>query len=216
MGVRIVFGLAVVALLFLATELFVPRAAERNLREELSRSGEVRSVDIESFPALRLLWGSADDVEVVMGDVRAGPGEIADLVDSTRRTEKLDARAATARVGTLVLRDLRMTKDDAQLRGEAGVASGDLAAALPPGLGVQPLLDGDQLVLEGTAEVLGAEVSARARLVAEEGSVIVAPEGILGGFARLTVFSDPRMSVDAVGARPRPDGFTMTAEGRLR
>ena len=39
---------------------------------------------------------------------------------------------------------------------------------------------------------------------------------VLGGFAALTVFSDPRIEVRRVGARPRAGGYTFTAAARLR
>jgi hypothetical protein len=43
----------------------------------------------------------------------------------------------------------------------------------------------------------------------------VAPEGLLGGLGALTVFKDSRVQVTEVGSRPGPDGFTLTAAGRL-
>ena len=92
------------------------------------------------------------------------------------------------------------------------MTQGDLAAALPPAVGLQPVAAGDgQLVLE----VAAGPISARARLSARDGALVIAPDGLLGGFASLTVFSDRRVRVTGVGARSRADGFTVTATGAL-
>ena len=53
-------------------------------------------------------------------------------------------------------------------------------------------------------------------LLAQDGRLRIAPDVPFGGFAALTVFSDPHVYVDGVGARAAPGGFTLTARGRLR
>ena len=58
-------------------------------------------------------------------------------------------------------------------------------------------------------------ISARARLTARDGALVVAPEGLLGGLGSLTLFKDSRVQVTEVGSTHRPDGFTLTASGRL-
>jgi hypothetical protein len=79
-------------------------------------------------------------------------------------------------------------------------------------VGLTPVAAGDgQLVLEAVAGPL----SVRARLSARDGALVIAPDGLLGGFASLTVFSDRRVRVTGVGARSRADGFTVTATGAL-
>src|SRR3954451_6646273 len=83
---------------------------------------------------------------------RAGPGRLAELLDSTRQTDKLRATVATLVLGPLVLRDLRLRKDGSHLAGEAGVTQEDLAAAMPPGVGLRPVASQDgSLVLEAQA-----------------------------------------------------------------
>ena len=57
--------------------------------------------------------------------------------------------------------------------------------------------------------------TARARLTARDGALVVAPEGLLGGLGSLTLFRDSRVQITSVGARPGPNGFTLTATGRL-
>jgi hypothetical protein len=66
-------------------------------------------------------------------------------------------------------------------------------------------------VLEGAVGPL----SARARLTAQDGALVVAPEGLLGSLGALTLFRDSRVQVTEVGSRSGPDGFTLTAAGRV-
>ena len=210
-------ALVVLAAALVAAQLVLPGVAEDRLRGDLADSGEVERVDVHAFPAVKLLFDRADRVTVRMGEARAQPGRFADLLASTRRTDRLDARAESMRVGTLVVRDLRLRKRGDRLEGEAAVSSADLETALPFNVGIRPIVSDDgSLVLEVSAGVLGAEVEVRARLAADEGALRIAPEGLLGGFAALTVFSDPRIEVRGVGARERPGGYTFTAAARLR
>jgi hypothetical protein len=210
---RLAAGLAVLLAALVASQLLLPRAAERRVRDDLEDTGTVESVHVHAFPALKLLFGHADRVDVRVGAARAGgTDDLADLVDSTRRTDELRATAATLQLGPLRLRDLELRKDGPRLAGEAAVSQDDLAAALPVAVGLRPVeVGGGQLVLEAQA----GPVTVRARLSARDGDLVIAPDGLLGGFASLTVFSDPRVQVTTVGARGRADGFTLTAAARL-
>jgi hypothetical protein len=209
---RLAAGLAVLVVALGASQWLLPRAAERQVRDELKSSGRVESVSVSAFPALKLLFGRADRVDVRMGETTAGTGKLADLLASTHRTGVLRATATSMNLGPLVLRDLRLRKDGARLSGEAAVTRADLADALPAPVGLRPVAaGGGELVLEADA----GPIAVRARLSARDGALVIAPDGLLGGFASLTVFSDPRIRVSAVGARSRADGFTLTASGAL-
>jgi hypothetical protein len=213
----LIYGAALLpALLFLVSELVLPGVAERNLREDLVRKGKVESVSVSAFPALKVLFGRADRVTVRMGEVRAGQGELADLLARTAKAGKVDASAATLRVGPLVVRDAHLRKRGRRLTGVATLLEADLLAALPVAVGLKPVESGDgQLVMEASAPVLGQTVTVRARLSASEGALVIAPDGFLAGFATLTVFKDRRIAVQGVGAQPRADGFTVDAEATL-
>lgn len=208
-----VFAIALLA----ASQVLLPGMAEDRLRDDLRPRGQVLRVEVEAFPGLKLLFGSADRVEVEMGEVRAGQGQLADLLARTADTDELRARAATLRVGPFVAHDARLDKAGTRLRGRVSVSEAELTAALPVAVGLKPVESDDgSLVLEATAGVFGQEVSVRARLTAEEGRLVIAPEGLLGGFATLTVFSDPRVRVRGVGAEPATGGFTVNAEATVR
>ena len=164
--------------LLVAAQLALPALAERRLRHDLERYGEVDHVAIRAFPALKLLWHRADRVTVAMRDYRSPRGPIGDFLVRTRATGDLDVHVGTLRSGPVVLRDARVTKRGDALTGSARLEQADLRRALPPELDVRPVAAGGQgIVLQGTASALGVGVQAEVRLRAAGGAVVVAPEG---------------------------------------
>jgi hypothetical protein len=212
---RIALGaVAGVALLLVVAQIVLPRIAERRLRASVQRHGaQVERVDVRAFPALKLLRGAADAVRVRIGSAAfTGAGDLAGELARTGNAGRVDASVARLRVGPLVMRDLELRERHGRLDGEASLTRSDLAAAIPVDVGLRPVDEGDgSLVLAATA----GPVTVRARLSAEDGTLVIAPDGLLGAFAGLTVFDDPRVRVSGFGARTRPDGFTLTASGRL-
>ena len=204
-------GLAVAALV--GGQLALPRIAERRITSDLSESGRVKRVEVEATPALKLLFKRADRVEVEMAEVRAGTtGRLVELLRRTKGTREVDARADLVTLGPLRLHKAMLTKDHDRLRGQATVSEAELAAALPPQMRVRPVDDpAGELVLEGAI----GPISARARLTARDGALVVAPEGLLGGLGSLTLFKDSRVQVTDVGSHTGPEGITLTAAGRL-
>ncbi len=204
-------GLAVAALV--GGQLALPRAAERRITSDLSKSGHVTRVSVEAVPAIKLLFKHADRVEVEMSEVRAGTtGRLVQLLRRTKQTKELDARADLVTLGPLRLHAAVLRKDHDELTGQATVSEAELAAALPSQLRVRPVDDpSGELVLEGAV----GPIVARARLTARDGALVVAPEGLLGGLGSLTLFKDSRVQVTDVGSRTGADGFTLTASGRL-
>lgn len=207
---------AVVALAALQ-QVVVPPIAEHRLSDRLEHIGRVERVEIAAVPALKLAFGHADRVTVRMRSSTTAPAGLANLLADARATAGLEASAATARVGPLTFRDASLRKRGSELDGQASVRSEDLRAALPPGLTVAPVASGGgQLVFAGTATFLGRTVSARAVALARDGRLLVVPDVPFGELLTLTVFSDPRVYVQDIGARPQPDGFTLSARARLR
>ena len=51
---------------------------------------------------------------------------------------------------------------------------------------------------------------------ADGGRVVVRPQGLLGTFAAITVFSDPRVFVESLGAELRGNDYLLSARARLR
>lgn len=213
----VAIAVAVVAALAVLAQVVLPPIAQRRVRERLERTGSVERVDVSALPALKLAFGHADRVGVRMRSVTTAPTGLADLLSAARATERLDASADVVRVGPLTLRDARLRKQGDELAGQASVRAADLRAALPPGLTVTPVASGGgELVFVGTATFLGRTISARAVALARDGRLLVVPDVPFGDVLTLTVFSDPRIQVEGIGARPQADGFSVEARARLR
>jgi hypothetical protein len=207
----------VLAALLAGSQIVLPPLAERRIADDLAGAGDVESVSVHAFPALKLLFDKADRVEIRMGDVRLGPSALVAMLSGTREVGELDARAASLRLGPLVVRDASVSKRGGELAGRALLEPGALAAALPPQVGFRPVGSEDgSLLLEATAGLFGLSATVRARLSARDGALVIAPEGgLLAGLATLTVFRDSRVDVTAIGARETPEGYRLKAGARL-
>jgi len=206
-----------VLLLLVIAQLVLPGIAAQRLRDRLEKSGNVLKVEVDAFPAIELLWQQADRVVIRVGQYRSKPGHLGGLLDQSGDVGTLDASAVELDTGLLTLRDVTLRKRGNELTGSARVTEDDLRAAVPFLDAVQPVASGDgQLTLRGTATVLGVTASVDATVAARDGKLIIAPDVPFGGLAAVTVFSDPHLEVQGVGARTTPGGFAVTATGRLR
>ena len=214
-AVAILSGLIV---LLAVAQLALPPAAEDRVRDELEENGEVAKVDVDAFPAIKLLWGSVDSVEVEMGSYRSNRGRLGELLDRAGSIDDIDATAREVRISRLRVTDGRLTKRGEVIEVEGLVTEEALRSVLPPGMDVRPVAsENGELVLEGSVRFLGFGAAMRARVRPRAGAIVVQPEGIplVGRFATVTVFKEPGLEVVAVGARSGPGGFTLTAEARL-
>lgn len=219
MRVRAPVGATVLVLALLAlSQVLLPRLAARSLRAHLAHSGEVEHVEVHAFPALKVIGGRADRVVVRMRSYRGSVGLLAGELGKSAKAGDLDFSTATLQTGLLTLREAMLRKRGTALTAEGRVTEADLRAALPPGFDVRPVAaDANGLVLEGSTTILGVNARLRARVQAVNGGIVVEPQGLpLAGIATLTVFSDRRIDVQAVGARAAPGGFVVTVRGRLR
>jgi hypothetical protein len=198
-------------------QLVLPGIAAQSLRDRLAHSGQVLQVRVEAFPAIELLWHHADRVVVRMRQYRSSPGHLGSLLAEAADAGSLDASAAELDAGLLTLRDTALRKRRDQLTGTARVTQADLRAALPILDSVQPVASGSgQLTLRGTATLFGVTASVDATVSAQGGQLLVQPDIPLGGLATITVFSNPHVEIDDVGASPASGGFSVSARGRLR
>jgi hypothetical protein len=208
-------GLVLVVLAI--SQLVLPGIAASRLRHQLSKSGQVLSVQVHAFPAIKLLWHHADRVVVRMGRYRSGTGPLGDLLGQTSDVGSLDASATQLDAGLLTLRDATLRKRGQTLTGSARVTEADLRAAIPILQSVTPVASsGGNLTLRGTATLLGVSATVDATVSARDGSVIVVPDVPFGGIATVTVFSDPHVAVQSVSATDAAGGFSVSAAGRLR
>jgi hypothetical protein len=64
--------------------------------------------------------------------------------------------------------------------------------------------------------LFGITASVDATVRTENGQIVVTPDVPFGGFATITVFSNPAIEVQSVAASPMPAGFRVSATGRIR
>jgi hypothetical protein len=97
------------------------------------------------------------------------------------------------------------------------VTQQDLRAAVPFLDSVEPVASGNgQLTLRGTATLLGITGSVDATVAARNGALVVAPDVPFGALATVTVFSNPHVAVQGVSASSSPNGFSVSATGRVK
>jgi hypothetical protein len=169
---------------------------------------------VHAFPAIELLWSKADKVVVRMGRYHSNPGHLTSLLDETANTGTLDASATELDTGLITLHDATLRKRGNELTGTARVTEADLRSALGGTVqGLQPVASGNgELTFQGT--VLG--FTADATLRAQNGALVVQPDVPLLNLVTLTVFKDPRVYIEGVGANPSPGGFAFQGRARLR
>lgn len=198
-------------------QLVLPGLAAQRVRDQLSGSGQVLSVSVHAFPAIELLWHHADSIDVRLGRYQAAPGRLADLLAQASGVGTLNAGADEVNTGLLTLHDATLRKDGDQLTGSALVTEADLRTAIPVLKSVTPVSSGNgQLTVRGTASLFGFATTVDATVRAQNGALVVVPDVPFGALATIRVFSDPRVQVESVGARPTPDGFVASASARLR
>jgi hypothetical protein len=211
---------AVVVLLGLA-QLFLPKLAASRISSRVGRYGKVTSVHVSAWPAVKLLWGEADSVDVRAKHISVSVSETGKLLHEAKGVHDLDLFAGEAREGPLQVSDVRMQKRGSALHASVFASAGDVQAALPAGFGVQLLGSS-----EGKVEVrasgglfgLGASVDALAE--ASEGKLVVRPRGLLESL-KLTVFSQPQVALEGIGARAASgaggaSGYELEASATLR
>jgi hypothetical protein len=210
-----------VGALLVAGQLFLPSFAESRIEDRLAERGTVANVNVSAFPAVKLLAGEADDVQVRMDSFRAPAGApgggVGDAFDRIGAAGDLDLSIGKLETGPVTLRDVKITKRGDNVDAKANVPEGDLQGALPPGFDVRPVAGSDgTLRLEGTVRLLGLNAKASARLVAQDGRIVLEPQGgPLAAAATMTVFDDERFQVTRLEARDADNGFTLRAAGRL-
>jgi hypothetical protein len=201
-----------VVLLLVVAQLVLPGIAAQRVRDNLARSGQVFSVQVHAFPAIELLWHHADRVVIRLGRYRTPVGKLGSSLSQSGSAGSLDATATEVDAGLLALHDARLVKRGSHLTASATVADADLHAALPILDSVTPVASaGGQLTLQGTASLFGVSATVQAVVHAVDGSLVVTPNVPLGGFATITVFSNPHVAVQSVGASPVAGGFAVHA-----
>ena len=207
-------AIALVVAVLVVAQLVLPGIAARHVRNQLSSSGQVRSVHVSAFPAVELLWHHADKVVIRMGRYRQPVSQLGSTLAQASDVGTLDASAQEVDEGLLRLHDARLFKQGDRLVGTARIAESDLRSSLPILSSVTPVASADgQLTLRGTSSFFGLSVDFI--VSARNGDIVAAPAVPLGSLVTLTLFHSPRIAVQSVNAAAAPGGFTVQAVGTL-
>jgi hypothetical protein len=213
---------AAVALLLVLAQLFLPGIAASRISSRVGKYGTVESVSVSAWPAIKLLWGRADSVTVKAGRLTISPKQTAKLLWDARGAATVRATAPVVQEGRLRLLDVSLRKRGSLLTTEAQMTQADVRAALPPGLSVRLLASGGGNVkVKASGGLFGLSASVDAVAGPSEGKLIARPLGFLLGGVRLTLFADPHVRVEGVGANPLSAAagaprYRLTMTARLR
>ena len=202
-------------------QLLLPGIAANRISSRLRRYGTVHSVRVSAWPAVELLWGDAHSVNVRAGEMKLTPAQTASLLWEARGAGRLQMSASSVREGSLALFDVRLSKSAGQLSAEASTTESDVRAALPPGFGVQLLRsEGGSVEVRASGRLFGIDADLDAVAEPSGGALVVHPRAFPFEALGLTLFSDPHVYVEGVGASTTSagaqPGYRLTMTARLR
>lgn len=206
-------------LLAVAAQLALPRIAASRISARVGRYGQVRSVSVSAWPAIELLWGDANSVEVTAGSLSMSPQQAASLLWEGRGVSRMDLRAASVRVGSVRLRNAELNQRGSALSAQAEMTREAVREALPTGVEASLLGSGEGKVqVQVTGQLFGVGASVQAVAEASEGRLVAHPLGLLLEGFRLTLFADEHVYVQGVGASVSSGGraYRLTMSARLR
>lgn len=136
-------------------------------------------------------------------------------LDAWLRRDPLDLRLDHVTREGVTVRDVVARRRGATAFAEATVDPAQLAALAPGGVDLRydPRASGDGITLRGTARVLGLEVPVTVRVLAQDGAVVAIPDGLPIG--RQVLFTDPRVSVRRLTARPEGDALRVHVDAQV-
>jgi hypothetical protein len=215
-------GILVVVLV--AAQLLLPGVAEDRVRSDLNEQGTDAEVEIKALPAVKLLWGHADDVTIEVANLRTDEDggddgdSLSDLLAQTSRTKELDVHVNVLEDKLLRVEDVRLTKDGDALTAVVKLRKSDVDEALPAELELTDRQVPNGLAVAGTTDVFGETIEAEANIYADDdGSLVLEPsDDLLGDLVSVPIFEDDRVAVDSISARMGGDGYVVTARGHLR
>ncbi len=220
-GARIGLGLAGAVLLVLVlAQLLLPWLAAKRVSSRVGRYGKVLSVSVSAWPAIELLWGHAGSVRVRAKSLALSPSQVGGLLWESHGVSDMDVSAESVQLGQLRVSDASLRKRGDALSAQALASEADVAAALPSGFSVRLLRsEGGQVEVQATGGLFGIGASVNAVAGASDGKLVAHPVGFLIGGLRLTLYSDPHVYVEGVGASvqsEQPLSYRLTMSAALR
>jgi len=217
---RIVLWLVLgVVVLLAVAQVVLPLIAVSRIKSRVGRYGTVESASVSAWPAVKLLWGSVDSVKVKAKSLTLSPAEAASLLWEARDTASMDVSAERVQVGPLRVTDATLSKHGSALSAQATTSEADVKAALPAGLGVRLLRsEAGEVEVQATGGLFGVSATVNAVAGASEGKLVAHPLGLLIEGLHLTLFSDPHVYVEGVGASvssEQPLTYRLSMSARL-
>jgi hypothetical protein len=219
--IRVALVLAGVAVFLLGlAQLLLPGIAASTISSRVARYGTVQSVEVSAWPALKLLWGSADSVHVRAKSLRLSPAQTAKLLWEARGADRVELIAASLLEGPLRVSGARFVKRGGALSAEARASEADVRAALPAGLAIRLLRsEGGEVVVRASGGLFGVGASLDAVAGPSAGRLVAHPLDLRLRALQLTLFSNPHVRVQAIGASVdagRPLSYRLSISGTLR
>jgi hypothetical protein len=210
-----------VLLLLLVSQFVLPVIAANRLAASLARTGTDVHVSVSAFPAVELLFGDADTVDVSIGKLVSATNHVGDLLARTANVGTLNATVRELDAHGLVLTDVSLRKRGSRLMATATVSRAAVQAVLPLHLVVTPVSAGSNgLLVRGHIRVLGHNVQGTAEVQAANGGIVLSPRasGIssLLNAIHITIFHNPVVRVDRVAAVAKGDAYTLSASARYQ
>jgi hypothetical protein len=209
-----------IALALALTQVLLPRIAASRISSRVGRYGTVESVSVKAWPAVELLWGSADSVRVRARSLTLSPAQTAKLLWEARGVGSVELTAPSVREGPLILSEVSLRKTGQALMAQARMTDADVRAALPKGFRVRLLSSaGGEVRVRASGGLFGVGAVVDARAGGSEGKLVVDPLGSPLSGLQLTLFSEPHVYVEGVGARVesgRPLSYRLTISATLR
>lgn len=197
-------------LLVVLAQVLLPSLAARRVRDRVSRYGTVRSVSVSAFPAVKLLWGKADSVDVKAGALSVQLSQVATLLWEARAVDSMTVTAEAATLTAvpdlpkgLTVNDLRTEKHGSAISASATLTQQQLNEALPSGFHIEPIASGGgQVEARASGGLFGVQASITALVKPLQGRLVAEPQGFpLASLGTVTLFSDTRLQVDSVAVR---------------
>src|SRR3979411_1043256 len=120
--IRPLIGAALVTLRWLGlAQLLLPKLAASRISSRVGRYGAVEHVDVSAWPAVELLWGSADSVTVRARSLSLSPAQAAKLLWEGRDVHSMRLDASSVRVGNVRLGGAHLRKRGSSLAGQTSI-----------------------------------------------------------------------------------------------
>src|SRR5581483_6516158 len=167
---------AVILVLLVVAQIVLPRVAASRISSRVGRYGHVQHVSVSAFPAIELLWGDADSVQVKAGALNLAPGQAVSVLREGAGVSRIDVSASSVHVGKFALTDAVLRKRGAQVSAHAHATRAAIAASLGPGVGVRLLgSEGGRVRVAATGSLFGVGTTVTAVAESDEGQLVVHP-----------------------------------------